>query len=114
MAAQYARCFLETRWSRSAISVGVSLGLMSLVGVGQAVAANPACSSGFVTSVVHVTADDHFRGKACYKEATDNWQFQDTYADGWSINFYYRPNSLKGDDLGAGDWDGWNQKWKTQ
>lgn len=48
-------------------------------------AANPKCPTYFTTAVVH-TVGDHVRGKACFRDSTDNWQFQDTYADGMGVN----------------------------
>ena len=90
----------------------VPLGIGSIVGiVSPADAANPSCDSGFVAVVVHVTGDSEaFRAKACFRESTDNWEFQDTYVDGWSAVFNYPNNALTA-QLRAWDSDGANNGW---
>ena len=92
----------------------VPLAVGSLVGVASPVhAENPACDPGFVAVVVHVAGgSEAFRAKACFRESTDNWEFQDTHADGWSAAFSYPDNALSRqlrawDSDGAGN--GWNK-----
>ena len=88
------------------------MGLAVLSTGSPALAANPPCTSGFATAVVHTQGDDHFRGKACYKESTDNWQYQDTYADDWSAILTYPNDSLSGYNT-AVDSNGSNNGWRT-
>ncbi len=78
-----------------------------------ATAANPACDPGFVQVLVHTAGTESYRAKACWAEVPDNWQYQDTYVDGWSAIFGYPRNSLTGDNLTAKDTDGANNGWKT-
>lgn len=70
---------------------------------------NRACDSGFVKVIVH-DFQSHWRAIACYKESTDNWEFQDTYSDGWSAEFTYPKDSLSG-SYTARDSNGNNNAW---
>ena len=98
-------------FKRTVLLIALVLGISTLV-AGTASADNPPCPTYFATAVINVQGD-HFRGKACYRESTDNWQFQDTYADTQSTEFRYPENDLSGLDYGY-DTNGANNGWNTK
>lgn len=67
---------------------GLRLAWSTLIGAWAAVvpstahAANPACPSGYTVAVIQ-TVGNHVRSKACYRESSDDWVFQDTYTDSY-------------------------------
>lgn len=81
------------------------------VPAGPARAENPACPSSFAPAIVHVLGD-HVRAKVCFRAATDNWRFQDTYSDGHGALFRPPSNDLSR-RLWLEDTDGANNGWRA-
>lgn len=94
---------------RTWLALATVAGFVGVVVPSPAQAANPACPSGYAVAVIQ-TVGDHVRSKACYREATDDWVFQDTYADGYGTLFNV-PSNDQSYNRNFDDKNGANNGW---